>query len=86
MKTTEEVKEILKNAGFNLSVRKCTGTLKQYYIVGSRKINGLYQNINTPELTAFLNENFVGFDGKKFDQTYSYNGGLSTLINKFLNA
>jgi len=82
MKTTKEVQQFLKDNGFNLSVRKCTGTLKQYFMIGGRKKNGIYPNINTQELTDFLNIHFKGFANHPFNRHYSYNGGLSTLIQR----
>lgn len=81
--TAKELKLYLKENGFDLNVRLCTGTLKQYFIVGAKKVNGEYRPIVTEKLNKFFNENFTGFDNSKFDMMSSYNGGQSTFIRRY---
>jgi len=81
MTDSKDLKTFFKSNGFNLSVRRCKGTMKQYFIVGGRKKDGIFPSINTKKLNDFLNKHFLGFDRKPFELMFSYNGGLSTLIH-----
>lgn len=80
--TAKELKGFLRENGFSLNARKCTGTMKNYFIIGSKRSVDGYKRIDTAQLKSFLNLNFLGFEGKGFDE-FSFNGGLSTLIRRY---
>lgn len=80
--TAKKLKSYLMTNGFKLNVKTLKGSMKNYFMIGARKVNGTFHLINTEALNDFLNANFIGFDGKEFRKDFSYNGGLSTHILK----